>query len=112
MLRKHAPHLAERHTGEERIGIPLQESFRLLSAVAPDSPVVQAYRQSAEALEKLGIQRNHSLLAHGFEPVSEDAFQKYYNLVLQFLGLDEEDVPQFPVFEREAIVFWRYPETV
>jgi len=77
-----------------KIQIPLGRSYALLKSF--DDPLGVAYQESIEDLEKvLGI-RNMSLLAHGFEPVTEETYTKLLQIALKFTRIDNSDLPAFP----------------
>lgn len=43
--------------------------------------------------------RNGSILAHGYRPVSQDTYEKLLEVILNFSGIKQEDLPEFPVLE-------------
>lgn len=43
--------------------------------------------------------RNNSLLAHGLQPVSKTAFDKFWTAVLDTLEIREDDVPRWPKWD-------------
>ena len=85
-----------------KIQIPLFKSYELLSAL--DDPLGRAFRNEEPELYKILSVRNTSLLAHGFMPVGEDTYQKLLNIVLTFLGMEEKNLPTFPVLDFEGEV--------
>jgi hypothetical protein len=40
--------------------------------------------------------RNASILAHGFDPMSEEAFKSLWQVLLSLAGVTEADLPSFP----------------
>lgn len=90
---------------ENDIKMPLTDSFLLLCDLYPDDPVAIAYKNYAEELSKTLLTRNNSLLAHGYIPVSEEDYKKLHAVSLGFLGLDNASLPDFPVFDRDSILF-------
>lgn len=99
--------LLEKHANEPdgEIKLPLTDSFRALCGLAPENPVALAYRENeAELANALGS-RNMSLLAHGYNPVSEQDYQKLNAVALRFLGLSEADLLDFPTFDIKNILF-------
>lgn len=90
---------------QEKIKVPLGDSYRVLCAIAPDDPISCSYVKHADNLEKALESRNMSLLAHGYRPVNEDDYQNLYQIALSFLNIDEKDLPEFPVLEIKQILF-------
>lgn len=84
---------ANPHEGD-KIQIPLRKSYELLHALG-DS-LGAAYAAQECELHKVLSVRNTSLLAHGFAPVSEETYGKLLAIALNFLGLDEEQLPRYP----------------
>lgn len=99
--------LAAKYTDktEEKIGIPLGDSFQLICRLEPDHQVSCAYTRHQDNLEKALEFRNQSLLAHGYRPVSADDYDKLFKIALQFLGISEAELPDFPELEPNSILF-------
>lgn len=85
--------LRECTDAEGVIRIGLQRSFRLLQALG--HPLGGAYDKQAEKLEKSLEVRNLSLLAHGYNPVSAELYQTFFAMVLTFVGVEENELPEF-----------------
>lgn len=76
------------------IRIGLQKSFYLLDALG--DPLGKKYLAHEAELKKSLETRNLSLLAHGYNPVSDDACKTLFAIALDFLDLREEELPRFP----------------
>ena len=50
-------------------------------------------------LHKVLSIRNTSLMAHGFQPVSEETYGKLLQIALSFLELSADQLPRFPVLD-------------
>jgi CRISPR-associated protein (TIGR02710 family) len=75
-------------------------------------PLGAAYRLLAERQDEMGLRymerlgelrdlmsaRNHSVLAHGANPVSADTYARFYALALDFTQSSEADLPTFPTW--------------
>jgi len=86
-----------RECRSERDGVvqlPLHKSFQLLEALG--DPLGSAYCASSEDLGKILTIRNMSLLAHGYEPVKLDTYNKMLTIALSFLEIEKENLPEFP----------------
>lgn len=95
------PLLAMQDTdGVIRIG--LQRSFQLLAAL--EDPLGATYLRDEELLAKLLKARNNSLLAHGYNPVSEDTAQKLFSLALRLLDATEAELPRFPSLDWKCLL--------
>lgn len=99
--------LAEKYSDarEGKIGIPLGDSFQVICRLDPGHQVSCAFMQHKDALAKTLEARNQSLLAHGYRPVKAEDYQKLFDVALQFLGIKEEDLPDFPKLEINSILF-------
>lgn len=86
-------HCANPREGD-KIQIPLHKSYELLAVLG--DPLGAAYATQSEQLRKVLSIRNMSLLAHGFEPVSEETYRKLLAIALAFLGVKPEELPRFP----------------
>lgn len=80
-----------------KIQIPLHKSFELLFAMG--DPLGKAYRENEAELRKVLSIRNTSLMAHGFQPVSEETYDKMLGIALRFLSLDIDTLPRFPLLD-------------
>lgn len=85
-----------RYGGREGGGLqlPLFAVFRALEAAG--RPEGLAFAARREEVEKLLYARNHSILAHGFEPVAPDLPARFEALVREAFGVGE--AVAFPVF--------------
>lgn len=84
------------------IRIGLQRSFQLLAAL--EDPFGATYLQHEEQLAKLLEARNSSLLAHGYNPVSEDTANKLFSLALCLLDATEAELPRFPSLDWKCLL--------
>lgn len=97
------PKLAEelarecRNDREGKIQLPLHRSFELLHALGDE--VGETYQRRQVELRKVLNIRNSSLLAHGYQPVTADTYQKLLAISLDFAGATREDLPVFPLME-------------
>lgn len=82
---------------EEPVKLPLHRSFALLASL--EDPVGLAYQIRQAELEKVLSIRNGSLLAHGFDPVTQSTYEKMLNIALAFIGVSKENLPIFPQLE-------------
>jgi len=46
---------------------------------------------------------NYSLLAHGFNPVREEIFEKMLMVALDFMGITRDELPVFPQSDIERM---------
>ncbi len=86
--------------GEIRIG--LQKSFDLLEAL--HDPLGAVYSRHRETLYRALRSRNLSLLAHGFIPVRQGAYEMLRDVALEFLEIHREDLPQFPDLDWKSLL--------
>lgn len=93
----------ERQCSNERsagkIQLPLYKSFELLHALS--DPMGAVFRQREVELKKILDIRNKSLLAHGFEPVRRDTYEKMIAIALDFLGIEKSSLPRFPAMDTD-----------
>ena len=78
--------------GRYKLGV--QKLYAALS-LSEDSTL----REHGAAYERLKghlAVRNQSLLAHGLQPVSEGAFNKFWRDALDVLGVQESEIPRWP----------------
>jgi CRISPR-associated protein (TIGR02710 family) len=78
----------------EKIQLPLHRSYALLAGLG--DPLGESYLDTQDELRKALNVRNMSLLAHGFEPVTEKTYRNLLEIALTFMGLKAEDLPRFP----------------
>ncbi len=79
---------------EGKIQLPLHRSFSLLADLHDSTGLT--YLDHEKDLRKVLSVRNGSLLAHGFDPVSEETYNKLLLIALDFAQLSKEDLPPFP----------------
>lgn len=84
------------------IRVGLQKSFCLLDALR--DPLGQIYRLREEELKKSLAVRNMSLLAHGYNPVSEEDCEKLFSIALTLLEVPREDLPKYPYVNWKSMV--------
>jgi CRISPR-associated protein (TIGR02710 family) len=63
------------------LGDPLGEDFASSSLAGPESPLET---------------RNNSILAHGFDPVTKEGFQSFWDPVLKLVNVQEHELVSFP----------------
>lgn len=75
---------------EDKIQISLREDYDLLAQIGDLAGKLWKANEN-EMINTLKY-RNHSLLAHGINPVSEEDFQKFYSVIASFIKkCDEND---------------------
>jgi len=79
-----------------KIRLPLFASYNLLEKHG-DELGKRFFAQYENKLRSVLDQRNRSILAHGFDSLKQDTFQKMYAAVLEFAGIEERQMPAFPV---------------
>jgi hypothetical protein len=86
--------LADRaEDGHVRLG--LQDAYALLAALG--DPLAQQFRQAGLHRRESPLSvRNRSVLAHGFERVSEKASDALWRMALDLAQVREEELPRFP----------------
>jgi len=89
---------------DDKIQLALQKSYQLLSCLSED-PLGALYHQHANALKDILQIRNYSLLAHGFQPVTENDYRIVSRTIGNFIKtgieavIDKKPLPlaeQFP----------------
>lgn len=81
---------------DQKIKIPLYASFQLLYELG-SSLAKEFFKYYDKEIKPLLDIRNHSILAHGFNSVSEESFKKLFDSIMKFSGAKENDLPEFPV---------------
>lgn len=83
---------------DKKMKIGLYASYELLKTLA--DPLGKGFFEfyDKEIRGLLDI-RNGSILAHGYRPVSQDTYEKLLEVILNFSGIKQEDLPEFPVLE-------------
>lgn len=107
ILAQASPEIAAKYASSpnDEVKLPLTDSLQLICALHPDHRISRAYMQYANDLAKTLENRNKSLLAHGYRPVKAEDYQKLFDVTLKFLGIQEEELPDFPVLEINSILF-------
>ncbi len=85
-------------SAEKKIQLPLHRSFELLARLS--DPLGQAYLQAEPELRQVLSIRNNSLLAHGFDPVTEGTYRNLLGIALRFAEVDAEKLPRFPSLDK------------
>lgn len=93
------------NVGEDDVKLPLTDSFKLFCVLKQEHPLAETFRKFERDLANTLQSRNMSLLAHGYIPVKEDDYQKLFAVTLEFLNISEQNLPNFPVLETNAIIF-------
>jgi CRISPR-associated protein (TIGR02710 family) len=83
---------------DRKIRIPLYAAYHLLKELGSQlgQEFFKFYEKEFKPLLNI---RNSSILAHGFNPVDEDTFEKLFDSTLKFSGTHEKELPQFPVLK-------------
>ena len=81
---------------EGTIFLGLQDAYALLDAVGDAVGAKFKELQLHDTQRSPLTARNQSILAHGFERVSDQVFAQLWNAVLQLAGTDESSLPVFP----------------
>ena len=76
------------------VQLPLHKSYQLLEALGDSLGI--AYKNSSDDLKKVLTIRNKSLLAHGYEPVKPETYEKMLAIAMSFLGVEKTTLPSFP----------------
>lgn len=72
------------HSERDKIQLALTQSYLLLSKL-PDEPLGRAYQQQAAKIQDVLQIRNYSILAHGFQPITEAEYLKFSSIVVSFI---------------------------
>ena len=78
--------------GRYKIGV--QKLYEALSL--SEDAILREQGAAYERLKGHLAVRNGSLLAHGLQPVSEDAFNNFWRDALDVLGVQESEIPRWP----------------
>jgi CRISPR-associated protein (TIGR02710 family) len=81
---------------EGKVKVALQDAFVLLGHL--DDPMAHRFRElELDQRDRSPlVSRNTSILAHGFQPVSQNVFPQLWKAALSLADLAEDDLPQFP----------------
>jgi len=84
----------------EKLRLGLQDSFELLDAFGDE--VGQKFKSAGlrDPQQSPLTARNQSILAHGFQPVSDQVFEKLWKAAMELGGFAEHDLPIFPSLTR------------
>ncbi len=78
------------------VALGLQDDYALLAALG--DPVGKKFQDAGLSGTKSPlVARNRSVLAHGFERVSDAVFEKLWPSALSLAGVDASSLPSFPV---------------
>ncbi|WP_165072569.1 TIGR02710 family CRISPR-associated CARF protein [Desulfovibrio sp. ZJ200] len=86
--------------GVARVG--LEKSYQLLAAL--NDPLGKSFQAHGDALKKTLQSRNSSLLAHGYDPIGKEKYEKLLAAALEFLHTDVKDLPTFPHLDWKALL--------
>jgi CRISPR-associated protein (TIGR02710 family) len=90
--------LKYRDRKEQKIKLPLFASYQLLYELK-SLLAEEFFKYYEKEIRPILDIRNHSILAHGFNAVDEDSFQKLLHSVMKFSRTKEEDIPDFPILK-------------
>ena len=85
------------------IKLSLERDYRLLNQL--DDTLGKYYMNHFTRIRKILDTRNHSILAHGINPQTKNNYDKFYDLVFEFIDLFCDDFEiylektKFPKFE-------------
>ena len=78
--------------GEIKIG--LIDNYKLLSAL--DKKMKEKWEKYGNPLQEKLLYRNNSFLAHGMRPIAKEDYEKFYELIEEFIDKPKVVVAQFP----------------
>jgi CRISPR-associated protein (TIGR02710 family) len=81
-------------SGGRVLRLPLEASYQLLAALG--DPLGAAFAARAAQVGRLLALRNHSILGHGEEAVTQAGYDAFRRFVVELLDLREETLPRFP----------------
>jgi CRISPR-associated protein (TIGR02710 family) len=81
---------------EGSVFLGLQDAYALLRELGDDLGVTFERLNLHDRHRSPLTARNQSILAHGFERVSDRVFQQLMNSALELAGMSEPDLPSFP----------------
>lgn len=87
-----------------KIQLPLTASFMALGALDGENRIYKSYMANADKLANALQARNKSLLAHGYNPVKKEVYDKLLNIILDFLEIRADNLPRFPRLEVAQIL--------
>lgn len=68
-----------------KIKLGLKEDFDLILELDPNNQISKIYSELKDDLKECLTFRNNSILAHGFEPVHKEEYEKFHQIVIKFL---------------------------
>ena len=83
---------------EGMVFLGLQDAYALLDGLADELGARFKQLQLDDRQRSPLTARNQSILAHGFERVSEKVFEQLWKTALQLAAIQEADLPTFPRF--------------
>ena len=83
---------------EGMVFLGLQDAFALLDCLGDELGAMFKQLQLHDRQRSPLTARNQSILAHGFERVSEKVFAQFWTAALQLAAIQEADLPTFPRF--------------
>jgi len=76
------------------VKLALQDAYHLLAALGdPAGECFQA--EGLDAMESPLNVRNHSILAHGFVPVTQATYDRLWKAALELSGVTQSELPPF-----------------
>lgn len=91
----------EPQANEGSVALALQDAYALLASL--NDPVGAKFRDAKLSERKSPlVARNRSILAHGFERVSEAVFKQLWIAALSLANVDEAALPSFPLLAEAA----------
>lgn len=81
--------------------LPLFRAYQLLAELG--HPLGLRFTEYEQQLSLLLRARNFSLLAHGFDPISEDTCTRLQKIIYEFLNISESSLPSFPKLKASDI---------
>jgi hypothetical protein len=78
------------------VALGLQDAYALLASL--NDPIGQRFRdEKLDGMTSVLTARNRSILAHGFDRVSANVFDKLWTSAFSLAEITEADLPSFPV---------------
>jgi hypothetical protein len=78
----------------EKLRFGLAATYKLLAAL--DHVLGKRYIEREKVIQNHLESRNHSILAHGIDPVSRHEFEALFDDALYLLNLDRDNIARFP----------------
>lgn len=83
------------------VALGLQDAYALLASL--DDPLGEKFKSAAlDGTKSPLVARNRSILAHGFDRVSENVFDKLWTTALSLADVEEASLPAFPTLGDKA----------